>query len=171
MFTLRFSPIEIPYWAGRYPIETDYEVETVIAPRVQERGYYTGSELAKVCYWKTPRSKKLIAANSEDSVSNITRFSLSTSDERQRIEGLLMLIGVGWPTATVLLHFGFLNLYPIHDYRALWSLGIDESEKLHRFSFWQEYTIYCRWLASEVGVSLRTLDRALWQYSKENQPK
>lgn len=171
MFTLRFDPNEIPFWASRYPIHTDYEVETIIAPQVRDRGYFTKAELAVVCYWKTPRSRPLIITNSEESVENITRLALSSADERQRMEALLGLIGVGWPTASVLLHFGFWNRYPIHDYRALWSLGVEESEKLHRFSFWQEYTDFCRQLAGDTRVSLRTLDRALWQYSRENQPK
>lgn len=171
MFNLKFEPDEISYWADRYPVLTDNEVETVIAPQVRNRGYFTKSELAIVCYWKTPRSKRLIAINTEESVNSSTKLALSTRDERQRMVLLTSLLGVGWPTASVLLHFGFQNEYPIHDYRALWSLGIEESEKLHRHLFWQEYTQYCRMLAADVGVSMRTLDRALWQYSKENQPK
>jgi hypothetical protein len=42
---------------------------------------------------------------------------------------------------------------------------------VYEFSFWWEYTQFCRKLAAEAGVSMRTLDRALWQYSKENQEK
>jgi hypothetical protein len=34
-------------------------------------------------------------------------------------------------------------------------------------SFWVGYLHACRDLAAEHGVSLRTLDKALWQYSKE----
>ena len=30
---------------------------------------------------------------------------------------------------------------------------------------WQ-YTCFCRQLVAETGVTMRTLDRALWQYSK-----
>jgi hypothetical protein len=32
------------------------------------------------------------------------------------------------------------------------------------------YTRECRSLATAAGVLMRTLDRALWQYSKEHQP-
>jgi hypothetical protein len=31
------------------------------------------------------------------------------------------------------------------------------------------YAEFCRKTAAECGVSMRMLDRALWQYSKENQ--
>jgi hypothetical protein len=34
-------------------------------------------------------------------------------------------------------------------------------------SFWLEYLLACRTLAGRHGVSIRTLDKALWQHSKE----
>jgi hypothetical protein len=41
--------------------------------------------------------------------------------------------------------------------------------KKYDFKFWSAYTEACRKLSDETGVSMRTLDRALWQFSKENQ--
>ena len=70
--------------------------------------------------------------------------------------------------ASVILHFRFDNTYPILDFRALWSLGIEERNK-YDFELWWAYVLCCRKLARRAGVSMRTLDRALWQYSKENQ--
>jgi hypothetical protein len=35
--------------------------------------------------------------------------------------------------------------------------------------FYLAYLTVCRRIASTAGVDLRTLERALWQYSKENQ--
>jgi len=55
------------------------------------------------------------------------------------------------------------------DYRALWSLGIEETAAFYNYDFWWEYVQFSRELAGKVGVSIRELDRALWQYSKENQ--
>jgi hypothetical protein len=57
----------------------------------------------------------------------------------------------------------------ILDVRALWSLGIDANTVRHNFEFWSESTQFCRNLAQEAGVNMRALDRALWQYSKDNQ--
>jgi hypothetical protein len=34
-------------------------------------------------------------------------------------------------------------------------------------SFWLRYVAACRELAAACGVTLRTLDKALWQHSKE----
>lgn len=80
----------------------------------------------------------------------------------------MLLDGVSWPVASVLLHFGSCDRYPILDFRALWSLRI-KVPKQYDFGFWWAYTLYCRSLADEHNVSMRTLDRALWQYSKEKQ--
>ncbi|HUV14993.1 MAG TPA: hypothetical protein VMW28_00330 [Pelolinea sp.] len=69
----------------------------------------------------------------------------------------------------MLLHFGHQELYPILDCRANWSLGKGEPPVLYNFDFWWGYVQFSRELAGKVGVSIRELDRALWQYSKENQ--
>jgi hypothetical protein len=76
---------------------------------------------------------------------------------------------VAFPTASVLLHFAHRDRFPILDFRALWSLGIDEPPTAYTFEFWSAYTRECRSLAEAAEVSMRTLDRALWQYSKEQQ--
>jgi len=39
----------------------------------------------------------------------------------------------------------------------------------YTFDFWWQYTLYCRRIAKKAGVRMRTLDKALWQYSKERQ--
>ncbi len=58
--------------------------------------------------------------------------------------------------------------YPIIDFRALWSLQVNVPNK-YTFEFWRKYVQYCRKIARENHVDLRILDKALWQYSKENQ--
>ena len=88
--------------------------------------------------------------------------------ERLRIGALRCLSGVEWPTASVLLHLAHKEHYPILDFRALWSLGFDKPPA-YTFDFWKKYVQTCRRLAKQQGVDMRTLDRALWQYSKENQ--
>lgn len=168
-FKIRFDLDQIPYWACRYPAEDDFEVEKVIAPQVRIRGYVTKLELLVICHWKTPRSKPLVERNSEGFIKEVTCTALSTSDERLRIEVLTLLTGVSWPTASVLLHFGYSDLYPILDFRALWSLGLEKPPANYDFEFWWKYVQFCRQIALETGVSMRVLDRALWQYSDVNQ--
>jgi hypothetical protein len=42
-----------------------------------------------------------------------------------------------------------------------------KGRSVYPVSFWLRYLETCRALATEHGVSLRTLDKALWQHSKE----
>ncbi len=79
-----------------------------------------------------------------------------------------MLAGVGWPTASVVQHVFDPLPFPIIDYRALWSLKQDVPTQ-YSYHFWHEYTVFTRALAAGIGCEMRTLDRALWQYSKERQ--
>jgi hypothetical protein len=60
----------------------------------------------------------------------------------------------------------FPDDYPILDVRALESLGVKPRSQ-YPVSFWLEYLSACRGLARRHGVSIRTLDKALWQHSKE----
>ena len=45
--------------------------------------------------------------------------------------------------------------------------ALGENRTTYTIPFWLEYVDVCRALARDHGVSLRTLDKALWQYSKE----
>jgi hypothetical protein len=168
-FKLRFNKRAIQKWAERYPVEYDKEPETVIAPQIKARGYFLQEEFVRLCRWKTPRSRSRVASNPADYIEAITQTALTVPSERLRIEVLLLLNGVRWPTASVVLHFCHADPYPILDVRALWSVGINANPASYRFEFWNEYTQYCRKLARDAQVSMRELDRALWQYSKENQ--
>ena len=95
-----------------------------------------------------------------------TGRALDTEDEVTRMSALLDLAGVGVPTASVLLYCVFPNEYPILDVRALESLGVKPRSQ-YPLSFWLEYLSACRELARRHEVSIRTLDKALWQHSKE----
>jgi len=119
-----------------------------------------------VCAWKTVRSRPKVATNTEAAIVDATGRALAAGDEATRITALLELEGVGVPTASTLLYFAFPDDYPILDIRALESLGV-KPRSTYPVSFWLEYLVSCRELAHRAGVSLRTLDKALWQYSKE----
>lgn len=98
----------------------------------------------------------------------MTRVAFATECERPRIEVLLLLRGVAWPTASVILHFVYPDRYPVLDYRALWSVGVSPAPP-YTFAFWEPYLAFTRATARRLKVSMRDLDRALWQYSKEKQ--
>src|SRR5262245_47957288 len=126
-FKLRFNKKAIPKLASQYDIDYDNNVEA-LAPQISERGFLLRPEFETLCRWKTPRSQKRVASNPADYVEAVTKTALSTSNERLRIESLLLLSGVRWPTASVILHFCHVDPYPILDFRALWSLGVNAND-------------------------------------------
>lgn len=175
-FKLRFDRSQIDHWASRYingmkPKEKLLEarVEDEIAPAAKAQGHLTKADFRDACRWKSLRTQTRCAANEEEFVRVVSATALSTANERLRIGVLTLLDGVDWSTASVILHFCSTDRYPILDFRALWSLSVDVPQA-YDFDFWWEYTRFSRQLAAESGVTMRKLDRALWQYSKEHQP-
>jgi hypothetical protein len=167
-FRLRFPLSEVASWADRYSYADDSEVRAIGA-RARERGWFRRAELITVALWKTNRSRSRVAGNSAGTVREATKLALSTSDERLRIGIPTLMEGVGLPTASVLLHVAHSEPYPIIDFRALWSMGLDTPPTYYSFAFWQRYVSHCRELAEAADTDMRTLDRALWQYSAEHQ--
>jgi hypothetical protein len=165
IFELQFPAHDIEPLASRFPAMDDGRYLAAGAD-AQARGYYTREEFVEVCGWKTVRSRSKVASNSEAAIVDATGRALLTSDEAKRMQALLELEGVGVPTGSVLLYFAFPDDYPILDVRALQSLGVKPRTQ-YPVSFWLAYLGACRDLAHRYGVQLRTLDKALWQHSKE----
>lgn len=164
---LQFPPGQIADYAARYAwIEGD-DALLALVPGIRSRGYFTKDEFLAFCEWKSPRARRHYESNPADYVEEVTRIALSTPVERLRVEVLTLLAGVRLPTASVLLHYTHAEPYPIYDFRALEALGVERGSAPGDFNFWWRYTCFCRELAQAHGVSMRTLDRALWQYSKE----
>jgi len=168
-FRLRFPGAHIGRWASRFADGgDDEEIERTVGAVARRLGYLPKPEFLRLCRWKTPRSRPNVESNSADFVAAVTATALSTPDERLRVEVLTLLRGVHWPTASVILHFAHRDPYPILDVRALWSLGVVKPPP-YGFDFWLAYTQTCRGLAAKHRCSMRTLDRALWQFSRERQ--
>jgi hypothetical protein len=164
-FELQFSPDQIRALAARFEYEDDEGIRAA-GEAARLRGCYTREEFLLVCGWKTVRSRSKVATNPEAEVERATRTALQAQYEAQRMQALLELDGVGVPTASTLLHFAHPSDYPILDVRALESLG-HQGRSTYSVSYWLRYLDTCRRLASEHGVTIRVLDKALWQHSKE----
>ncbi len=164
---LRFPKSEITRWAATYSYpRSDSHLTGLLRATVQAQRYFSKSQLVEVCRWKSPRAAPKAELNDDSFVKAASSVPFRTEHERLRIEVLTLLAGVGWPTASALLHYGVSPEYPIMDVRALWSLGCVVKPHEHCFELWNEYVACCRLLAAQAGVSVRTLDKALWQFSK-----
>ncbi|MGE5277768.1 MAG: hypothetical protein ACM3SU_12290 [Acidobacteriota bacterium] len=166
-FRLRFPVRQVARWAAAFSDPDDAGIER-LAARARRRGCITKADFLRLAAWKTSRSRRRVERNTESFVRAVTRTAMATPEERLRIEVLTLLDGVDWPTASVILHFCHREPYPVLDYRALWSLGV-EKPPAYNFPFWRDYTLACRSLAARASCSMRELDRALWQFSKEKQ--
>lgn len=165
---LRFPESEIEQVAQRYEYGRDETALIELRSKVQRLGYLDKEELMQVARWKAPRSSGHVEGNENSYVKEITSWAFRATNERSRVEVLTVLDGVRWPSASVILHLFHKQPYPILDFRALWSVGL-EVPKQYSFSFWWPYVLFCREVASRNHIDMRTFDQALWQYSKENQ--
>lgn len=170
--TTRFHLSEVPAIAARYSSPDEPSVIAIV-PAVRRQGHLTKDQLFTLCRWKSPRSAGRVRRNSAAFVEEITRFALSATDERARIEPLTLLDGVDYPTASCILHWFHTDPYPIVDFRAIWSLQLSQTPP-YSFDFWQSYFTGWRELLAKArrvsaNVTPRLFDQALWQYSNENQ--
>lgn len=127
--------------------------------------YLTRGELCWIGEWKSPRIRPQIARNIEPGVRGLTEAAFLIRDEGRRLRVLLSLPGVGVAVASVILHFADPARYPIYDVRV--RAALRRAGVRRRFpptpDGWQAYTRALRGLAARHRVSLRTLDKALWQ--------
>ena len=166
---------QVELYAGRYDQQcsiNDRRAEQDLRGWFANNRYLDREHFLELCFWKSPRPIRLYRLNDETRIIELTRAAMASSDERVKMESLLGskggLKGVGYPVASVILHFAHPDRYMILDRRALWSLGwsIPVSYDLR---FWVRYTAHVRGLASSLGLELRTLDKALWQFSREKE--
>lgn len=151
-------------WKGNPDETTEMELKDWF----KHNRYLTKEKFLSLGLWKSKRPKRHYENNSEELIKEVTRLSLETECEEARIKLLTILKGVSWPVASVILHFAFPEKYPIMDFRAIWSLGW-EQPKSYTFNFWQKYCTEIRKISDETGLTIRQIDKALWQYSKNNQ--
>lgn len=166
-FALQFHPSEILTLAKKYGYGEDDDA--LAAGKKIEQGDHSKSNLKVIIEWKSHRIAGLIDGNTDAEIASALRFSCNAqTSERSAVDTLFRLRGVGIPVASAILAMVDPNRYTIIDFRALESLGIVRSED--SLDFYLEYLRRCREIAREHGVDLRTLDRALWQWSKDHGP-
>lgn len=149
---------------------SDKGIEEKFKTLLKRQRFLTRDNLVEVGIWKSPRPKEQYAANGDLAVRELTEFSFSAKSEQAKMGALLVLKGVSYPLASVILHFAFPDEYPILDFRALWSLGWEQPSS-YTFEFWEKYCMKVREISKGLNLSIRTIDKALWQYSKEHQGK
>ncbi len=163
-FRLRFAARRIAELAEAYDYPDEPRIANVLTPPAKERGFFTESEFFDLATWKAGmRIEPNLRRNGEGAIEEATRIAFSARSEQIRIGVLRCLDGVDWPVASCALHFGHIDPYPMLDWRALAALGIPRGTHV-TFDLWWDYVVECRRLADRYGVTLRTLDKALWKF-------
>ena len=165
-FVLQFPIEEARIYAERFGYTDDDQV-IAGARAARKRGHYTRDEFLAVCRWKSRRPGTRPERNTAKAIEDATRVAFANSStERERMKALRSLDGVGWPTASVLLHLAYPERYPILDWRAVHALGVDKPGA-YSFRFWEAYVSSWVPLMEQSGLDGRSFDQALWQWSKE----
>ena len=163
------SRSKILHWAGKYNVDYDICIENLV-PEVQERRYLKKHELVKLAYWKLPDRWKrgkdegklgLVKKNSPDDVERFTRNAFLATDKWKSLCYLHHLCGVGPAIGSAILHWFHECRYPIWDINARWSVQVDKN--YCSSTRWKAYVKFCKGIADEYEVCMRTLDRALFK--------
>lgn len=172
---MRLPPEQFGYYKQKY---SDYaydeqkenRLKKLVRDRFDQGDYSLSKQLfVEIATWKTPRQRSNYESNVPTLVAEATNIAFGVAkNERIRIEILTLLAGVSYPVASTLLHFAFPERYPILDFRAIWSLGL-EQPSYYSFNFWWHFVKRMYEESRKLKVSIRDLDKALWAYSKENQ--
>jgi hypothetical protein len=163
-FHLQFDPTKIEEIAARYSFrEDDKPLE---AGNHIQKGEYTRKNLETIFEWKTGgRGRSRLQKNEDRDIADALRLATRAETDRAAVAVLVGLNGVQVPVASAILTAIYPERFTIIDFRALEALGLTNANV--SIGFYLDYLAACRKLAREHKLSLRTLDRALWQWSKE----
>ena len=165
IFQVQFEPKEIARLNEQYAYSDD--APALAAGQHIAKGDYSRAHLETIYRWKTGgRGISRLQRNTDEEVADALRLAASAHTDRSALAVLRGLSGVDIPVASAVLTTINPERYTIIDFRALQSLGVNDPAVL-TVSYYLEYLGACRQLAKQQKVSLRVLDRALWQWSFE----
>jgi hypothetical protein len=160
------------YWQKAGEKEHELEAAAFEAGEAIRNGDYSLANLEAIVRWKSERAVHYLIGNSNEKIRRVLAVAASSESTTQAaVNALLDLIGVDITLASAILAAIFPDRYTVLDYRALEALG----HSRHDVHFYEEYVAFCKRLAESNIVKpqnelpgatpLRTLDRALWEWS------
>jgi thermostable 8-oxoguanine DNA glycosylase len=167
-FKLQFDPIWIPELLERY--NDSKEADALEAGKRIGSGEYSRSNLANIVVWRARRGlTHRISNNKSEEISDALRLAVAAQTDRIAIAVLRGLRGVDVQLASAILTAIKPERFIVMDFRILEALGatninIDPDAYLDCLE-------KCRDIATENGLALRQLDRALWQWSWEREQR
>jgi hypothetical protein len=181
-------PIEYLDESGNWQEDSD-PLFGSISQAIQSRDFELSvAELQRISQWKlqSSRNNSNIKDNSNGAVIQQFQSALTASTDREAIDALTELSGIGVPMASTMLTVAKPSHYAIIDYRAFRGLAgakpeildsrqyADYAEFLEHFrtylknpEAYEFYMNHVREIADAEGLSARQVDMALWAFDKE----
>jgi len=157
--------------------EKEHELEKAAfeAGEAIRNGDFTLANLEAIVRWKSERVVHYLIGNSNEKIKRALSIAAAPGTSTDAaVTALLELHGVDLPVASAILAAIFPERYTVLDFRALEALG----HARHDVRFYEEYLAFCKRLAESNIVTpqsdlpaptpLRTLDRALWEWSRNH---
>jgi hypothetical protein len=160
------------YWQNAGEKEHALEKEAFEAGEAIRNGDYSLANLEAIVRWKSERAVQYLIGNSNEAIRHALSVAASPqSTTESAVRALVELHGVDISLASAILAAIYPERYTVLDFRILEALG----HARHDVRFYEEYLAFCKRLAesnivkpqSELpgATPLRTLDRALWEWS------
>jgi hypothetical protein len=161
------------YWKKAGEKEQGLEKAAFEAGESIRKGDFTLANLEAIVRWKSERAVQYLIGNSNEKIRRV--LGVATAPEattETAVNTLLELHGVDIAVASAILAAIYPERYTVLDFRTLEALG----HARHDVRFYEEYLAFCKRLAESNIVKpqsdlpaptpLRTLDRALWQWTR-----
>jgi hypothetical protein len=163
------------YWQTAGEKEHELEKAAFEAGEAIRNGDYSLANLEAIVRWKSERAVQVLIGNSNDKIRRALAVASSPeSSTETAVKALLDLHGIDIALASAVLAAIFPERYTVLDYRTLEALG----HARHDVRFYEEYLAFCKRLAESnivrpqselpAPTPLRTLDRALWEWSRSH---
>ena len=163
------------YW--KKSDEKQHELETAAfeAGEAIRNGDFSLANLEAIVRWKSERAVQFLIGNSNEKIRRVLAIAAAPDASTETaVKALLELHGVDITVASAILAAIYPERYTVLDFRVLEALG----QPRHDVHFYEEYLAFCNRLAESNVVKpqnelpgatpLRTLDRALWEWSHSN---
>lgn len=167
-FVYSMHSSEIPMLLDEYRAEMRSEAAALQSGQRIVAGDYSLENLQPIIVWKASRALGHVGQNTAEELEEALSFVVKGISDRASIALLMGLRGVRAPMASAILTAIDPERFTVVDKLALKSLKQQRSDLTP--SFYVAYLKFCRATAQEQGLSLRDLDRALWQYSNRREP-
>ena len=162
------------YWQQAGDRERQQEKAAFEAGEAIRKGEYTLANLEAIVRWQAECAVPYLITNSNENIRKALAVAAAPKTPTgDAVKALLDLQGIDIPLASAILAAIFPERYTVLDFRALEALG----HARHDVQFYEEYLAFCKRLAesnivkpqSELpgATPLRTLDRALWEWSRK----